>query len=311
MGTDKILIVDDDSGTVLVLEKFLTKADFSVITASSAIEGSEKIKNEFFPFIITDINMPVMNGLDFLLWIKNFSPDSHVIIITAYGTDEIKDFVNKNGALDYFEKPVNLNKLHEVIKTVSQVKLKDKINKLDRLTRRERLGELIVRTRILSLSKLAELMEIHKKEATCPFGEFLVEKEFITRSKLIELLNLQKNQDRVIDKCLKELGYMTNQQKWENLTRHDKLGEILIRQKKINLAQLIDVINTQENKSPEKLLGEIFVETGYINRQDLKIAIDTQQKQIQTLLKTIQELTNISQLPINIKIRHMNSLWGS
>lgn len=137
MAINKILIVDDDFTTSIILEKFLIKSGFSVTKADSAIKGSEIIKNEQFPIVITDINMPEISGLDFLLWIKENYPDTYVIVITGYGTDEIKDFVTKKGALNYFVKPVNLKKLLELIRfstnkafsgNISDVNLFDFIN---------------------------------------------------------------------------------------------------------------------------------------------------------------------------------------
>ena len=112
-----------------------------------------------------------------------------------------------------------------MIKTVT-----NNIEKLERLTRRERLGELLVRSQKLTLTSLLDLMEEHRKSNDVPFGEFLVDKSYITRRNLIEFLNLQKIQDNTIDRCLEELGFMTSEKKWEILTRTDKLGEILVRQ---------------------------------------------------------------------------------
>jgi CheY-like chemotaxis protein len=113
---EKILIVEDDPMTLQLLERFLTKQGFLVIKASSAIEGVEILKAEKFNLVITDINMPEVNGLQFLLWIKQHSPNSQVILITGFGSNEIKNFVNEKGALGYFEKPVNLNELNEFIR---------------------------------------------------------------------------------------------------------------------------------------------------------------------------------------------------
>ena len=187
---------------------------------------------------------------------------------------------------------------------------KTNIDKVERLTRRERLGELLVREKILSLPKLVELMELSRQEKVIvPFGEYLVINSLLTMPKLVELLNLQKAQARVIDACLEELGLMTNEKKWENLTRHNKLGEILIRHGSLNLEQLVEGIKEQE-ASPEKLLGDILLEMGYITKSDLKNAVEEQYQQNQTLQKIIQEITNASQLPITIKVRRMNTFWG-
>lgn len=186
--------------------------------------------------------------------------------------------------------------------------LKD-IEKLERLTKRERLGELLVRAKVLPLELLVALMNEHKFPIHGPFGEFLIEKSYLTRQKLLEFLNLQKIQDRVIDSCLEELGLMTNEKKWENLTRYDKLGEILIRQGKLSLNDLICGMEEQ-NSSPEKLLGDIFLEKEYVTEDELQTAVRTQEKQSETLVEIINEISNISQLPIRVRINQMNTLWG-
>jgi DNA-binding response OmpR family regulator len=113
--TGKILIVDDDPMSLNILERTLSKNGYKVVLAKSAIEGAELLKSEFYGLVITDINMPEVNGLEFMLWIKQHSPKSQVILITGFGSHEIKHFVNQNGALGYFEKPVNLKQLLEFI----------------------------------------------------------------------------------------------------------------------------------------------------------------------------------------------------
>lgn len=188
--------------------------------------------------------------------------------------------------------------------------LKSNIEKLERLTRRERLGELLVRMRLLKLSELVDLMEKHKSiDSGSPFGEFLIENDHISRKNLMDLLNFQKLQDRIIDHCLKELGLMTNEKKWEILTRHEKIGEVLLKTKGINLSQLIEAMEEQDH-SPEKLLGEILVEKKFIDNNQLRKAMGFQQNQVKVIMNTIQELMNVSQLPITVKVRHMNSFWG-
>ena len=59
----------------------------------------------------------------------------------------------------------------------------------------------------------------------------------------------------------------------------------------------------QEHIRPERLLGELVVKEGLLSNQELDKILAIQQKQIQTIIKTVKELTNIAQLPINVKIR--------
>ena len=187
--------------------------------------------------------------------------------------------------------------------------LKDNISKLERLTKRERLGELLIRSKILTLEQLVQLMSEHKYSLHGPFGEFLVEKDYISRKKLLELLNLQKIQDKVIDSCLDEMGFMTNQKKWEVLTRHEKIGELLVKCCGLSFSDLISCIEVQENTRPERLLGDILIEKGVVSDAQIKKALELQQVQQNTISKTINELVGTTQLPITIKIRRLNAMW--
>lgn len=188
---------------------------------------------------------------------------------------------------------------------------KDNISKLERLTRRERLGELLLRAGLIKLDTLVNLMSEHKYNVHGPFGEFLVDKNYINRKQLLNILNQQKNQDRVIDSCLEKLGFMTNAQKWEALTRCEKLGEILVKYCHVGFSNLIKCIEIQEHTRPERLLGDIMLEEGVISNSQMKKALEFQHLQQDTINKALDELMIATQLPINIKIRRINSMWIS
>lgn len=115
--SNKVLIVDDDRMTVLIIEKYLKEKGFNVTGVNSAIEGMEILKKENFGFIISDINMPEINGLEFLIWLREYSPYSKVIMITALNSDKIKDFATSKGILGYFNKPVSLKELEQFIRS--------------------------------------------------------------------------------------------------------------------------------------------------------------------------------------------------
>lgn len=128
----KILIVDDDKITPLIIEKYLNNQDYETQIADSAVEGSAMMMKDHFNLVITDINMPEINGLEFMLWIKQNFPKTNVIIMTAFGNDEIKSFVNQNGAVNYFEKPVNLKELGAFVQNTLTEKHKvEEINLID------------------------------------------------------------------------------------------------------------------------------------------------------------------------------------
>ncbi|GIW22086.1 MAG: hypothetical protein KatS3mg068_1093 [Candidatus Sericytochromatia bacterium] len=114
--SNKILVVDDDRMTVLIIEKYLKEKGFNVTGVNSAAEAIELLKKENFGFIISDINMPEINGLELLIWIREFSPNSKVIMITALNSEDLKNFATSKGVVGYFNKPVALKELEEFIK---------------------------------------------------------------------------------------------------------------------------------------------------------------------------------------------------
>jgi len=109
----KLLIVDDEETLTFSLYQTFINApiDCEVVTASSAEEAMEKLKNNKFNIIITDIAMPGMNGLELLARVKAMYPDTHVIVITAYGSDEREEKAYQLGATKYIEKPFELKDL--------------------------------------------------------------------------------------------------------------------------------------------------------------------------------------------------------
>jgi YesN/AraC family two-component response regulator len=113
----KILIVDDEETLTFSLYQAFIKSpyDCEVITASSGEEALEKLENEKFDLIITDIAMPGIDGLELLSIIKSKSPETKVIIITAYGTDEREEKAYEIGADKYIEKPFDISELRNLV----------------------------------------------------------------------------------------------------------------------------------------------------------------------------------------------------
>ncbi len=114
-----ILIVDDDLNVLEVLEARLIFAGYKTIKAASAMEALDRIKETLVDLIVSDIKMPVMNGLELYEKVHSLHPDLPVIFLTAYGT--IPDAVKavKAGAYDYLTKPFDghelLDKINEIL----------------------------------------------------------------------------------------------------------------------------------------------------------------------------------------------------
>jgi two-component system, NtrC family, response regulator AtoC len=105
-----ILIVDDDKNTREGLERAL-KNQYKVYTAASAEKALNIMHEKHIDIILSDLQMPGMNGMDFLKQVKKYNDDLIFILLTAYGNIETAVEAMKNGAYDFLTKPVNLNHL--------------------------------------------------------------------------------------------------------------------------------------------------------------------------------------------------------
>jgi DNA-binding NtrC family response regulator len=120
--TKKMMIVDDEETlTYSLYQSFiLAQQNFEVITAASGEEASEKLRSTRFDLVITDISMPGMSGIDLLVYIKANFPDTEVIIMTAYGSEEKREEAMKNGARYYIEKPFEIKEFKQLVMDLLQ-----------------------------------------------------------------------------------------------------------------------------------------------------------------------------------------------
>ncbi len=102
---DTILLIDDDESLRRVTEYNLADAGFTVITASSGREGLELFSSNSPALVITDVMLGDMDGLEVLAAIKKESPDTPVIVITAFGSIEMAVKAMHEGAFNFITKP--------------------------------------------------------------------------------------------------------------------------------------------------------------------------------------------------------------
>jgi two-component system response regulator PilR (NtrC family) len=111
-----ILIVDDEQSMRDVLAIMLKKEGYEVVTVEDGAEAIKAIEEDIYDLVITDIKMPGIDGLQVLRSVKRASPNTLVIVITAYSSTEDAVFAIKQGALDYITKPFEIEKIKLVIK---------------------------------------------------------------------------------------------------------------------------------------------------------------------------------------------------
>jgi DNA-binding NtrC family response regulator len=119
-----ILIVDDDSLVCESLKEMLTFDGYAVDTALSASAALIKVKEDSFNLILSDIQMPGMNGLDLLKEIKGLDSDALLVFITGHGHIDGAIEAIKLGAYDYITKPIDDLRLRVTIqRAIEQHKL--------------------------------------------------------------------------------------------------------------------------------------------------------------------------------------------
>lgn len=107
----KIIIIDDDESTRETLSSYLSELNYETYSAEGGLKGIEMVKKVDPDLVISDINMPDMNGLEVLKSIKAFDEFIQVIIITAFDDMESTIAAMQKGAYDYLEKPIDINRL--------------------------------------------------------------------------------------------------------------------------------------------------------------------------------------------------------
>ncbi len=117
-----ILIVDDEKNTRDGLAKFLKTKDYECLVAENGKKALELLDNQLVDLMITDLRMPSLGGMDLIREAKKRYEDLQIIVLTAYGSVESAVEAVKNGANDFLEKPINLDKLDLTIKNVLSFK---------------------------------------------------------------------------------------------------------------------------------------------------------------------------------------------
>jgi DNA-binding NtrC family response regulator len=110
-----ILLVDDEERFVEILAQRLQARGLNVDVATTGEKAIDLVKAKDFDAVLLDLSMPGMDGLAVLRKMKKINPYLQIIILTGQGSIQATVEVMKAGALDFMEKPVDINKLLEKI----------------------------------------------------------------------------------------------------------------------------------------------------------------------------------------------------
>ncbi len=118
--TKRILIVDDDKSVRMLMEGGLRRVDpaWEILTANNGEEALEKIHAAPFDLVITDLRMPGMQGLELIKKIQSFAPQTKVILLTAYGSEDVEREAEELEVQSYLTKPVPIPTIRKIVRDV-------------------------------------------------------------------------------------------------------------------------------------------------------------------------------------------------
>jgi len=195
----RILIVEDEKHMREILNMLLESEGYAVTTAENGGRGVEYLDKEIYDLVITDIKMPEVDGFGILKKAREVSPETLVIMITAFGTMESAIEAMKLGAYDFVHKPFKIDEIRLTIeKALEKKQLKKELSVLKQRAGFE-LQDIIARSPRMKeiLSALPRISE--SRASVLITGESGTGKELIANS--VHNLSARKDQNFVAINC--------------------------------------------------------------------------------------------------------------
>ncbi|MCL6610127.1 MAG: response regulator [Peptococcaceae bacterium] len=114
-----VLVVDDQPGVRYLLDVIIKDEGHEVRLAKNGLEAVEEVKISKPDLIFMDVRMPQMDGIEALGRIKIISPETAVVLMTAYATDETVQTALNKGALCCFTKPFDVDAIRSIVENFS------------------------------------------------------------------------------------------------------------------------------------------------------------------------------------------------
>jgi DNA-binding NtrC family response regulator len=120
--TVRVMVIDDEPLMRITIQDALVAEGYKVITAETGGKGLALLRENQVDMVITDLRLPDTDGIQILTHIKTFSPETQVILITAYGSIDSAVTAMKEGASDYLTKPFSMDELLLIIKRIQRIR---------------------------------------------------------------------------------------------------------------------------------------------------------------------------------------------
>ena len=162
MFKDKILVADDEKSMRELLDIMLKKEGYKITLASNGEEVMKLIEKDIFDLALVDIRMPRQDGISVLKRIKAVSPETIVIMMTAYASADTAIKAMKEGAYDYITKPFKIDEIKIIIQNALEKKHLEHENLLLKKVVRDRYH---FENLVGQSSKMLELYDLMEKVA--------------------------------------------------------------------------------------------------------------------------------------------------
>ena len=120
----RILIVDDEKTILLAFKKLLKSPNIMADTAETIDEAENLLKKNIYNVVIVDLRLTGVDGeegLEIIKYVKEFNPETNVILVTGYGSSAVMEKAQALGVAFYFEKPVSSEILKNALKSLNIV----------------------------------------------------------------------------------------------------------------------------------------------------------------------------------------------
>jgi DNA-binding NtrC family response regulator len=163
-----VLVVDDDLTACRLIQDVLAKEGYQVEIAERGKEALEKAGTTLFDVVLSDVRMPDLDGVEVLRALKHLSPETAVIMVTAFGSIETAIETIKEGAYDYISKPFKLDEVKLTVKRALDHKrlLRENLRLRQELKAQHRLENVVGRS--------ASMLEVYKIVARVASGSSTV-----------------------------------------------------------------------------------------------------------------------------------------
>ncbi|GAI38401.1 unnamed protein product, partial [marine sediment metagenome] len=111
MARARILIVDDEKDMCWILSRVFADIGYEVVTTQSGKEAIAKVKEDHFHLVILDLRLKDISGIKVLSRLRSLAPKMQIIMISAFGTPEIKEATREMRVYEFIDKPFRVERI--------------------------------------------------------------------------------------------------------------------------------------------------------------------------------------------------------